>query len=207
VRKTKLKKLDDPASFTLWCSDSFPGLFYCRELIFTNSTRKRDDIKQLIFPLSPLQTKNGIVLAAIYRLTNSVMMRMVGTRVHGLLDYLMGIALIGAPLLLNLAPDGPETWVPAVLGIIGIAYSLFTNYELSIWKIISVRTHLLLDLVAGIILCISPWLFGFSHLVWVPHLMLGIIVVCLSLVTKPRPSATYRDKRANPPVITSVIEP
>jgi hypothetical protein len=135
------------------------------------------------------------------------MMKIVRTRIHGLLDYLMGIALIGAPLLLNLAPDGPETWVPAVSGIVIIIYSLFTDYELSFWKYISVRTHLRLDLMAGIFLCISPWIFNFDHLVWEPHLMLGIIVVCLSIITKPRPSATYRNKRTNPPVISSIIEP
>ena len=135
------------------------------------------------------------------------MMRMVRTKIHGLLDYLLGIALISAPLLLNLAPDGAETWVPALIGLAVIGYSLFTNYELGVWKYISVRTHLKLDLVAGIILCISPWLFGFSHLVWTPHFLLGIIMVCISLVTKPRASGRYRDKRANPPVISSVIEP
>lgn len=135
-------------------------------------------------------------------------MRMVGTKIHGLLDYLMGIALISAPLLLNMASDGPETWVPALVGLAIIGYSLFTKYELGLWKIISVRTHLRLDLITGIILCISPWLFGFSHLVWTPHFLLGIIMVCISIVTKPRPSATYRNKRAsNPPVISSVIEP
>jgi hypothetical protein len=136
------------------------------------------------------------------------MMRFVGTRIHGLLDYLMGIALISAPLLLNLAPDGIESWVLAGLGIISIGYCLFTDYELGIWKQISVRTHLRVDLAVGIILCISPWLFGFSHLDYVPHLLLGIIIICLSIITKPRPSNIYRDKRAaNPPVISSVIEP
>jgi hypothetical protein len=135
------------------------------------------------------------------------MMRMVGTRIHGLLDYLMGITLISAPLLLNLAPEGPEAWVLAVLGLAIIVYSLFTDYELSIWKNMSVRTHLRLDLVAGILLCISPWVFKFDHLVWEPHLMLGIIVICLAIITKPRPSAAYREKKVNPPVISSVIEP
>lgn len=135
-------------------------------------------------------------------------MRMVGTKIHGLLDYLLGIALISAPLLLNMAPDGAETWVPALVGLAVIVYSLFTNYELGLWKYISVRTHLWLDLVNGIILCFSPWLFGFSHLVWTPHFLLGVIMICISLVTKPRPSANYRDKRASiPPVISSVIEP
>ena len=132
---------------------------------------------------------------------------MVGTRVHGLLDYLMGIGLIGAPLLLNLATDGVETWVPALLGLAIIIYSLFTNYELGVWKFISVRTHLKLDLIAGIILCLSPWIFGFSHLVWTPHLLLGIILICISIVSKPRASEKYRDKRATPPVISSIIEP
>src|SRR3982751_43212 len=135
------------------------------------------------------------------------MMRMVGTRVHGLLDYLMGIGLIGAPLLLNLATDGVETWVPALLGLAIIVYSLFTNYELGVWKVLSIRTHLLLDLVVGIILSLSPWIFGFSRLVWTPHLLLGIIIICLSIVSKPRASVKYRDKRASPPVISSIIEP
>ena len=132
---------------------------------------------------------------------------MVGTRLHGLLDYLMGIGLIGAPLLLNLATDGVETWVPALLGLVIIVYSLFTDYELGIWKILSVRTHLKLELAGGIILTTSPWIFGFSHLVWIPHFLLGIIIICISLVTKPRASEKYRDKRANPPVIGSIIEP
>lgn len=132
---------------------------------------------------------------------------MVGTRVHGLLDYIMGIGLIGAPLLLNLATDGVETWVPALLGLAIIGYSLFTNYEMGVWKVLSIRTHLKLDLIAGIILCISPWIFGFSHLVWTPHLLLGIIIICLSIVSKPRASEKYRDKRSSPPVISSIIEP
>jgi len=135
------------------------------------------------------------------------MMRMVGTKVHGLLDYLMGVGLIAAPLLLNLATDGVETWVPALLGMIIIGYSLFTDYEMGIWKILSVRTHLKLDLAGGIILAASPWIFNFSHLVWIPHFLLGIIIFCISLVTKPRASVKYRDKRANPPVISSIIEP
>lgn len=135
------------------------------------------------------------------------MMRMVGTRIHGLLDYLMGIGLIGVPLLLNLATDGVETWVPALLGVVIIGYSLFTNYELGVWKVLSIRTHLRLDLVAGILLCLSPWIFGFSHLVWTPHFLLGIMLICISIVSKPRASVKYRDKRANPPVISSIIEP
>ena len=132
---------------------------------------------------------------------------MVGTKVHGLLDYLMGIGLIAAPLLLNLATDGVETWVPALLGVVIIGYSLFTDYELGIWKILSIRTHLKLDLIGGILLTTSPWIFGFNHLVWIPHFLLGIILICISLVSKPRASERYRDKRANPPVISSIIEP
>ena len=58
------------------------------------------------------------------------MMRMVGTKVHGLLDYLLGIGLIAAPLLLNLATDGVEAWVPALLGLVIIGYSLFIVIKL-----------------------------------------------------------------------------
>jgi hypothetical protein len=135
-------------------------------------------------------------------------MRIIGTRIHGLLDYCMGLLLIGAPLLLNLSTNEAETWVLIGAGIIIIIYSLLTNYELGAVKRVPVRTHLRLDLAVGILLCVSPWLFGFSEFVWQPHFFLGIIIICLSIVTKPRASAQFRrNQKSATPVIPSVIEP
>jgi hypothetical protein len=38
-------------------------------------------------------------------------MKVITTKVHGVMDYLMGVILIAAPWLLNFNRDGAETWV------------------------------------------------------------------------------------------------
>ena len=61
-----------------------------------------------------------------------------------------------------------------MLGIGLIAYSLFTNYELGVWKVAPMAVHNLIDIAAGALLAASPWIFGFadeSANVWVPHLV------------------------------------
>jgi hypothetical protein len=54
------------------------------------------------------------------------------------------------------------TAVSIVLGVGLIAYSLFTNYELGVWKVAPMAVHNLIDIVAGRVLALSPWLFGFA---------------------------------------------
>jgi hypothetical protein len=117
-------------------------------------------------------------------------MRVLSSRAHGIMDYLMGILLIVAPWLLDFARGGAETWVPVALGAGLILYSLFTDYEYSISKTIAMRTHLALDLVSGILLAASPWLFGFSEYVYLPHLILGIVEAVASLVTERVPASS-----------------
>jgi uncharacterized membrane protein HdeD (DUF308 family) len=73
-----------------------------------------------------------------------------------------------------------------VLGIGLIAYSLFTNYELGVWKLAPMAVHNLIDVAAGAFLALSPWLFGFaaeSANVWAPHLVVGLAAIFLGLTT------------------------
>jgi len=73
------------------------------------------------------------------------------------------------------------------LGIGAILYSLITNYELGVVKTLSMPTHLWLDALSGVFLAASPWLFGFSDRVYLPHLLLGIFEIVASLVTQTTP--------------------
>lgn len=116
-------------------------------------------------------------------------MRFIPTRVHGILDYLVGLLLIAAPWLFNFNRGGAETWVPVVLGAGALLYSLFTDYELGVVRRIPMGTHLTFDLLSGVLLAVSPWLFGFSDVVWVPHLVLGVLEVGAALMTKTAPPA------------------
>ena len=102
----------------------------------------------------------------------------------------MGILLIASPWLFDFARGGAETWVPVVLGAGAVIYSLMTDYELGLWRKISMSSHLALDLWSGIILASSPWLFNFAEYVYMPHLVLGILEVAASLLTVRSPAAS-----------------
>jgi hypothetical protein len=117
-------------------------------------------------------------------------MKIFSTKVHGVLDYLMGIVLIASPWLFNFADNTAAQWVPIVLGIAMIVMSLCTNYELGAVRVISMRTHLIIDVIQGLFLAASPWLFGFSEEVYLPHLILGIAEVGAGLMTETVPQKT-----------------
>lgn len=114
-------------------------------------------------------------------------MRFIPTKVHGLLDYLVGAVLAVSPWLIGFNRAGAEAWVPLVLGIGAILYSLFTNYEWGVARRISMPTHLTLDLLSGIFLAASPWIFGFADYVYLPHVIFGILEISVSLMTKRQP--------------------
>jgi hypothetical protein len=115
-------------------------------------------------------------------------MRVIGTKTHGYLDYIVGLLLIAAPWILDFDRGGAETWVPVIVGIATILYSLFTDYEMGASPTISMRTHLTLDLIGGIFLAVSPWLFGFDEYVWAPHLVVGLFEIVISLLTNRVPA-------------------
>ena len=57
------------------------------------------------------------------------------TRVHGFLDYVIGLSLVIMPFILERGA-GPQTWLPVVLGGGMIVYSLLTEYEMGVVPLI-----------------------------------------------------------------------
>lgn len=115
-------------------------------------------------------------------------MRFIPTRTHGILDYVIGVLLILAPWILGFSRGGAETWIPVLLGLGVILYSLFTDYEMGAVRRIPMPTHLTLDLVGGVFLAVSPWLFGYADLVWLPHVLVGLLEIGASLMTERAPA-------------------
>lgn len=115
-------------------------------------------------------------------------MRFIPTRIHGILDYLMGALLIVSPWLFGFADEGGAArWIPIVLGAGVILYSLLTKYELGLAGLIPMAVHLGLDAGGGLLLAVSPWLFGFADRVWIPHAVFGLLEVGAALLTKSTP--------------------
>jgi hypothetical protein len=79
--------------------------------------------------------------------------------------------------------------------VVLIVYSVFTNYEWGLVKMLDMRYHLVVDFLAALLLAASPWLFGFSGQTashWLPHFVVGIAVILVVAVsqTAPEPSGT-----------------
>lgn len=124
------------------------------------------------------------------------------SRMHGMLDYPAGALLILAPWIFGFSDvGGAAVAVPIVLGVAIILQSLLTDYELSLVDLIPLPGHLAVDVVAGVFLAASPWLFGFSDEdanAWVPHLVAGIGLAAAGLMTqRHRQHAPERRTRAH----------
>ena len=114
-------------------------------------------------------------------------MRFIPTRYHAPLDYIVGAVLIAAPWIFQFSDVGAATAVSIVLGAGLILYSLVTNYELGVWKLAPMAVHNLIDIVAGALLAVSPWLFGYADEganAWVPLVVIGVAAIFLGLTTK-----------------------
>lgn len=115
-------------------------------------------------------------------------MKVISTFMHGIMDYLGGALLIAAPFVLGFANNGPAMWVPIALGGAMIGVALFTDYELSLVRSIPMSMHLTGDMAMGLLLAASPWLFQFSEVVWMPHVILGIAEIGGAMMTQTTPS-------------------
>jgi hypothetical protein len=125
-------------------------------------------------------------------------MRFLPTKVHGALDYIVGIVLIFASSIFGFSDvGGAAVNIPRILGIVLIIYALFTNYEWGVWKVLPMYYHLWIDFLAAAFLALSPWLFGFSdekNSAWLPHFVVGIVVILVVLVSQTSPTRVTRHK-------------
>ena len=116
--------------------------------------------------------------------------RFVPSSVHGIFDYIGGIALIACPFIFGFySMGGIAVILPIVLGVGLILYSLLTDYERGIpgLKFIPMSVHLILDFVAAVLLIVAPFLFGFANQglnVWLPFVIAGVGVIILVLVSQ-----------------------
>ena len=132
-------------------------------------------------------------------------MRFIPTKFHAPLDYIVGVALIAAPWIFQFSDHAAPTVISVVLGIGLIAYSLFTDYELGVWKVAPMAVHNLIDIAAGIVLATSPWVFGFaddSANVWVPLVVVGLAAIFLGLTTK-QGGYSYRKSGIDTPTVAT----
>lgn len=112
-------------------------------------------------------------------------MKVIPTRVHGILDYTIALLFIAIPYILDVHTMAGRAFV--ISGFIMLIYSLLTHYELGILHIIPMKDHLTLDLISAIALIASPWVLKFSQYVYLPHVFLGLIEILIVALSISRP--------------------
>jgi hypothetical protein len=110
------------------------------------------------------------------------------TRIHGIVDYLVGTLLIVTPFILGFADGSAAQWVPIIAGALTINYSLLTDYERGLARVLPMRLHLYLDMLVGSLVAISPWLFGFADRIWWPHVIVGVMAIAIALTSRVQPT-------------------
>lgn len=111
-------------------------------------------------------------------------MRFIPTRVHGTLDYLVPAVVAPLPWLLKFSDNKAATGALMGFEAGATAYSTLTDYELGLSRKIPMPMHLNLDVIAGVLMILSPWVFSFSNRVWLPHVLVGITAIASGLLTQ-----------------------
>ena len=81
--------------------------------------------------------------------------------VHSLIEYIAGVALIAAPLLLDYE-SGAATAVSIILGVLVLFLAATTTSTLSLINQVPLSMHIVFDYAIAAVLIASPFLFSFS---------------------------------------------
>lgn len=116
------------------------------------------------------------------------MKQFISTRMHGVTDYIAGILVTASPYLFGFAPlGGAPLFIPVVFGFLQLIMVIFTRHETGLIKVIPLQTHLVIDMLVGFLLMVSPFLYKFYPFVVWPHLLLGAFLFGSALFTRQSP--------------------
>lgn len=111
-------------------------------------------------------------------------MKLINSKMHGILDYVLVFMLSMAPFIFNLDEESIHCRLLMVTGLLLLLVSLLTDFEFFLVKVFSFKIHLIIDVALGIFLAISPLLFDLSGHSIVPHIVLGLAIIGTSAITK-----------------------
>jgi hypothetical protein len=111
---------------------------------------------------------------------------------HGMMDYVLGVLLIASPWIFGFSDEsGTAKWTFIVIGAVILLTSILTNYELGLMHVVPMHMHLWADAIAGIVLALSPWIFGYADDTgtngWLPALILGLVELGTAAMSDPWP--------------------
>lgn len=104
----------------------------------------------------------------------SCSVRLVNTKAHAIVDYALGVVLLLSGWLFQFRGMHPANDVSLVAGSIALVNAALTRFEFGAVQVLPLRVHIAVDIVAGLLLAASPWLFGFAYQTHKAHLVFGL---------------------------------
>jgi hypothetical protein len=127
-------------------------------------------------------------------------MGVISTKAHTVIGLIVGVLLIFASSIFGFTDNMAASMVALWVGIFIIVSELVTTSPYSPLKLVPMKAHIVIDVVTGVFLLLSPWLFSFMDNdqlnQWVPHVVVGLLVVGYALLTNTadaRDSVATRD--------------
>ncbi len=126
------------------------------------------------------------------------------TAFYGVLNYILSLTLIASPWLFGYADvSSAALLIPIYFGWLQLIMAIFVDNETGFVKQFPMQMHLVLDVVMGFIIMVSPWLWDFSSKVFLPQLLMGLLLFCMGLFTRKSPFTTKPHDAAPEGVYTS----
>jgi hypothetical protein len=127
-------------------------------------------------------------------------MKLLSPRTHTIIGFIIGIALIFAPNIFSFGDlGGAAVLVPRIIGIIVVLSELTVKGSFTGMGVVPMKTHIVMDIIMGIVLAISPWLFGFADEAangWAPHLVVGLLMIGYAAATRTNTDEATNRARA-----------
>jgi SPW repeat-containing protein len=82
---------------------------------------------------------------------------------HAAIEPIAAIVLIASSWIFGFSDNNTAKIVTIIIGAIMLISGSMTDWRLSLTRLIPLRVHFMTDLLLGVVLVISPFIFGFSH--------------------------------------------
>lgn len=113
-------------------------------------------------------------------------MKLISSRNHTYIGWVVGVVLVAAPWIFQFDDVSAAKWSAILVGLFVLVNEAVTTSPASLLKIVPMKLHVMLDVVTGVFLLLTPFLFQFSDEdanAWVPHIVVGILIAGYALVT------------------------
>lgn len=121
-------------------------------------------------------------------------MKFLSPQVHSIIGFVVGVALLFAPAIFGFSEvGGAAVMVPMIIGVVVILSELTVKGSFSRMGFVPMSAHIIMDVLMGAVLALSPWLFGFSDETtnaWLPHVIVGVAMIGYALMTRTNDAAS-----------------